>query len=685
MSELRELNNVSLPFALDKKGNYIYIKDADRETKYYCPCCNKEVNTIAIDDDIDYIMPPHYRHYPNQSCSGESLAHWVYKMWLFDKGSQFYVSNGLKKDLHIVKSINIENTYTTDYGGYRPDITITTTYDKIFYFELNFSNLKRSDDYFCKWSQLNNDVIEVDVKKLLKESLNNKIPTFRLIYSEGICFDDKYNKRDTFAGIANKLHIRKEEIKRQDMLNYKTIWEKLDWFFDSIKMYKAMKSTMNDVLNSFRNIPFEEMELCFNIIKNISCVNDKQGFRDIINESFESNIKTYVSNIYLTNKCIPKINYYINIRSGFNVNTDTINKKCKTKNFCFPKASVFFENRKWYFGCTFYTKVISGIDNIINQIYNYYNMIDYIDDYFTWYRYPLLYNKLSFSKTIKLDKSDEFQYISINTSYDFNKIVNEIDTEYNNKLFNLYLLDKQNLDKIKNEKYIKLLLNNKDTFIEIKNRIQKKINCNNKLDFVIEISSWDKNYCNFILYKDIDEFKCGLLRNDISSNKNFISLNLNQIEENLTSFYLNFVEIYKNDINYQKVDAILKNGVKFYNFNKSSKVTEPSFFSSNNLDVYFAYGLNEDDYFKFYRKGLYVDRKFNYFHIQNDYDGKIRLEITYRDDRSYLEKMIYIEDYNKEELIEMVEKQSVINLNKYIEHLESNGIYFTKGGNIIAK
>lgn len=286
MSELRELNNVSLPFALDKKGNYIYIKDADRETKYYCPCCNKEVNTIAINDDIDYIMPPHYRHYPNQSCSGESLAHWVYKMWLFDKGSQFYVSNGLKKDLHIVKSINIENTYTTDYGGYRPDLTITTTYDKIFYFELNFSNPKRSNDYFCKWSQLNNDVIEVDVKKLLKESLNNKIPTFRLIYSEGICFDDKYNKRDTFAGIANKLHIRKEEIKRQDMLNYKIIWEKLDWFFDSIKMYKAMKSTMDDVLNSFRDVPFEEKEYCFEIIRKITCINNNDDFRNVMNDEF---------------------------------------------------------------------------------------------------------------------------------------------------------------------------------------------------------------------------------------------------------------------------------------------------------------------------------------------------------------------------------------------------------------
>lgn len=329
MSELRELGDISLPFALDEKKNYIYIKDAYRDRDYYCPCCGKMVNTIAIGKDKEYQMTPHYRHYPNQSCTGESLAHWVYKMWLFDKGSQFYVSNSANKNLYTVKSIDIEKTHSTDYGNYRPDITITTTCDKIFFFELNFSNPKRSDDYFCKWSHLNYDVIEVDVKKLLKESLNNKIPTFRLIYSDGICFDDKYNKKDIFANAASKLLARKLEIKRQDMLNCKAIWEKLDWFFDSIKSYKAMKATMDDVLNSFSNIRFEDKEYCFEIIRKITCINDNNAFRKIMNEEFFKELKRLevmnndkyknISCFKIENDKAHRFDFYIDINTNLKV------------------------------------------------------------------------------------------------------------------------------------------------------------------------------------------------------------------------------------------------------------------------------------------------------------------------------------------------------------------------------
>lgn len=316
MSELRELNNVSLPFALDDRKNYIYIQDAKRNNTYYCPCCGKELITAAIDEDKEYKVPAYYRHKPNEKCDAESLSHWVYKIWLFDKGCQFYVNDGINKKLYTVESVDIEKTYYTDFGNYRPDITIITTSDKMFFFEINFSNPKRSDDYYCKWWELNNDVIEVDVMKLQKESFNNRIPTFRLIYSDGICYDSKYNRKDVFAGIANDINIRKEEIKRQDMLNYKTVWEKLDWFWNEIKKYKAMKSTMDDVLNSFKCVPYEEMELCFNIVKRVSCINNNQGFRDIINQNFNDQI----------NNLINKYNKMINKMAIFSIKKDAYYK-----------------------------------------------------------------------------------------------------------------------------------------------------------------------------------------------------------------------------------------------------------------------------------------------------------------------------------------------------------------------
>lgn len=445
MSDLRELGDISLPFALDEKKNYIYIKDAYRNMDYYCPCCGKKVNTIAIDEDKEYQMPPHYRHYPHQSCSGESLAHWVYKMWLFDTDSRFYVYTGSQKTEYIVKSIDIEKTYKTDYGDYRPDITITTTCDKTFLFELNFSNPKRSDDYFCKWSQLNYDVIEVEVKKLLKESLNNKIPTFRLIYSDGICFDDKYNKRDVFANAANKLSVRKLEIKRQDMLNYKTVWEKLDWFFDSIKMFKAMKATMDDVLNSFGNVPYEEMELCFDIVKRITCINDNDAFRNVINDTFNAYVKNLIDE---TNKAIKEfgtVEFSSGTYSGKVLKISML-PSFGILNNSFHKVVKYYDWRKYHYPYSYYILIKNGIDDFFNVLPEHINNIKFINSKFNWVDYPYLYLYkektknciMKFSNDYELISNDDIHTIitSLQSMHDA-FIISHLNTEKRKKIINM--------------------------------------------------------------------------------------------------------------------------------------------------------------------------------------------------------------------------------------------------------
>lgn len=400
MSELRELMDVSLPFALDDSKNYIYIKDAKKENTYYCPCCGKQVNTIAITENVNYTMPPHFRHYPNQTCTSESLAHWVYKMWLFEKGSQFYVYDGSDKKLYYVDEIQIEKAFKTDFGEYRPDITIDTACGKRFYFELNFSSPKRGDDYYCKWSFLNNDVIEIDVKKLLKESLNNKIPIFRLIYSDGICYDDKYTKKDIFANTARELFNRKEEIKRQDMLNYKTIWEKLDWFWDEIKKYKSMKSNMNDLLKCFSNVPYEEMEMCFNIVRRISCINNNQGFRDIINKYFEIEFNKYFKTTKHKLKGICKIDSSFTIKRGCFVDI-TVDKKYSISQNTSYKFFRFYENKKWQMFYSYFTEIKNEVDEYINQIPNHIYVVGKINEIITWDKYPLFLYDVNFNKREK--------------------------------------------------------------------------------------------------------------------------------------------------------------------------------------------------------------------------------------------------------------------------------------------
>lgn len=381
MGDIRELNNVSLPYALDDKKNYIYIQDAKRENDYYCPCCGKELITAAIDEDKEYKVPAYYRHKPKEKCDAESLAHWVYKIWLFDKGSQFYVYDGTNKDLYIVDNIELEKTFHTDFGNYRPDITITTTDNKVFFFEINFSSPKRSDDYYCKWWEINNDVIEVDIEKLQKESYHNRIPTFKLIYSNGICYDSKYNRKDVFAGITKEIYDRKEEIKRQDILNYKTVWERLDWFWNEIKKYKALKSTMDDVLDSFRNVPYEEMELCFNIVRRISCINNNQGFRDIVNQNFNVYINNLLKkyNDKTTNMAvfsIVKDDYY---KTVWNIKIETAKKVGIMKNST-HKESKQLTWKKHIFPYSLYLKYENIICNYFEQLLYHFNIVNRINE-----------------------------------------------------------------------------------------------------------------------------------------------------------------------------------------------------------------------------------------------------------------------------------------------------------------
>ena len=537
MSVIKELGDISLPFALDEKKNYIYIKDAYRDRDYYCPCCGKKVNTIAIDEDKEYLMPPHYRHYPHQSCSGESLAHWVYKMWLFDKDSQFYVYNGSGKTLYTVKTIDIEKTFVTDYGDYRPDITITTTCDKVFFFELNFTNPKRGDDYFCKWSQLNNDVIEVDVKKLLKESLNDKIPTFRLVYSDGMCFDDKYNRRDAFAGASNILTLRKLEIKRQDILNCKTIWEKLDWFFDSLKLYKAMKSTMDDVLKSFSEVPYKEMELCFDIVKKITCINNNDAFRNIINANFDKNIDELLlkyNNLY-RNQVIFTIKRNYCYKTVWNIECKTIDS-VGIINVSKHMSTSQLTWRKHYFPYSFYIEC----ENIILK---YNNIL---------IKHFLIVNEINCNIS-KLLSTEDYEYIKTqNICYNFTQNLLDNDEyieQYEVKILSyirekIYRSNKQKVDDAVNN----YNLNNKEikceyvinkneeiqitsitfTFYSIKynNILCKKIKLcsqtieNNDIDDFINSTTNDK-------YKKIKRFKINI------DNENMINMEFANIISNI--------------------------------------------------------------------------------------------------------------------------------------------------------
>ena len=103
----------------DKFANLIHVQKSDKEKTYYCPCCGGIVKPRALDSNKEQ---SHYYHVTGK-CTKESQLHFFCKNWLFEKGSKFYINN----ELYEVKAVDIEKTYSTPFGDYRPDVTVCTT------------------------------------------------------------------------------------------------------------------------------------------------------------------------------------------------------------------------------------------------------------------------------------------------------------------------------------------------------------------------------------------------------------------------------------------------------------------------------------------------------------------------------------------------------------------------------
>ena len=308
---INENNLPQLIVGLDSLGNdanYVHITDIRENTNYFCPCCKRSIKPRAYKKDTDYQVQPHFFH-ENGGCSEETFVHYICKNWLFEKGCKFIV-NSVQYE---VANIEIEKTLHTSFGDYRPDIIVMTTVNKIFYFEIKTAN-KKSELYAPKWDELGNDVVEVDTRYFINQKYNNNIPEFNLIYSEGKCFIKNYSMTD-YDSIIEK---RKIEWKRQDRLNYKIQWERLDWFWIDIQHYIDGKATVERVLESFNQLDYSDKLWCYYTIKRKSCVDLKEPFKKNINQHFFNMIETlYDERINISLKQVsPKV-YEVHFHSKF--------------------------------------------------------------------------------------------------------------------------------------------------------------------------------------------------------------------------------------------------------------------------------------------------------------------------------------------------------------------------------
>lgn len=293
----------------DEFASLIHVKNANSDINYFCPCCGGVVKPRALDSTKEQ---SHYYHITGK-CTKESQLYFFCKNWLFEVGSKFYI----KDTLFEVGHIDIEKTHNTKFGKYTPDITVYTKCGKTIYFEMFFSNRKTGDDYFCKWKELGNPVVGINLKEYVFKTDVNTIPTFSYLYCDGVCYSKPYVSRDVYANTIAKI---KDRLTRQQLMNYKVRIEQLDWFW--IKL-QDNETTREDILDIVSGMEYDDMVSCYDIVKRKHCVAYlKDDILKIINGRVISDVRGTLNlpvedNVYFDLKHIRGRTYEIGIRLRF--------------------------------------------------------------------------------------------------------------------------------------------------------------------------------------------------------------------------------------------------------------------------------------------------------------------------------------------------------------------------------
>lgn len=269
-------DNVNLWFAKDINNNIITIDEVDFQSKnnFYCPMCGSDLIPKAIKS---HLITAHFAHIDASKCNGEGMIHFWFKNKFLEPGDVFTVLSD-KERQYICKEVLVEHSYNIRDKIYRPDVTVLTECGNTIYFEMDYSNKKKIQDYIDIWLELKNIVVEVDIKKLMSK---DKIPTFKALFYNGKCFNVKNSENDLYyntigkykENFFNKLYTEKD----------KTELIKLDWFWKDVNRYKQGEidiDQLSELINYIDDI--NSREIVVDILKSTIC---------------QSIIKDYVQNI----------------------------------------------------------------------------------------------------------------------------------------------------------------------------------------------------------------------------------------------------------------------------------------------------------------------------------------------------------------------------------------------------
>lgn len=258
-----DFNNVNLWFAKDKNDEIITIDKINDDNKhdiYTCPICGSDV--IARKGDIKI---HHFAHRDKSKCSSETMIHWWVKHKLIEVGDKFSIKIN-KDDIKefTCKDILIEKEYETEFGVYKPDITIITETGEIIYFEIDYTNKKKIEEYLDRWLFLNNIVVEVSVKDMI----NNNVKELKTIFYNGIVY------QNINSNVVNVLRSRIN--KSENEFNYKYL-HKILWLFNEIRennfdiqeekecVFEILDSTIDNYIIDKKTLDYILKSKCINI------------------------------------------------------------------------------------------------------------------------------------------------------------------------------------------------------------------------------------------------------------------------------------------------------------------------------------------------------------------------------------------------------------------------------------
>ncbi len=248
-----------LMYALDSKSEYAdwkNIYNVSGSDVLYCPICLGRVKLWNGQDPERIYKKQKCFHHIDGMCSQESRIHFAYKTWLLKAGSKIKVDG---KTYEVVNA-EIEKTLHTSYGDYRPDIIVDTSNYKRFFVEIAHTN-KKTEDYVLKWDELGCTVLELGVNEQLLTAKIDGVPEFKVIYSSitGECYIKQY----VHSEYDDMITERKVFWKRNELMNYKLQWEKLDQFWRKLQLFYSGKSDINPVINAFRGMdPSDQRFVC---------------------------------------------------------------------------------------------------------------------------------------------------------------------------------------------------------------------------------------------------------------------------------------------------------------------------------------------------------------------------------------------------------------------------------------